>query len=487
MRAAARWIRRLPLRVRLVAGFSATMAVVLLAAGSFVYWRVDFALDRQLNEELTEVADRLVPLVDGRGQLVAGAAPADRSEIYQVLDAQGQVLTASPTAGLTPLLGLRDAREAQQAPVRRDLGALLPIKNHPLRAYALPLDRPGEATVLVVGVRRDHRDEALLELLVQLSVAGLGALAVTSTVGYLLARSTLAPVEAYRLRAAQVIGGATGVRLVVPDQRPDEITRLGQTLNMMLDALEAALERERDFVRDASHELRTPLTLLSIRLQLALSRPRTVEEHQETLREIRVDLDQLIRLSERLLEPTTTHPADSDGADMTAVVTDRVTRRQLSIQHPSDLLLEPPPAGLRVALDVTTLGQVVDNLLTNSVLHGQPPVVIRTDQVDGWGRLQVSDAGAGMEADLLAVATRRFSRSPSSRDKPGHGLGLHLVEQAVARVGGELRLCYAGHHQLWGHPTNVACQHQDAMTVTVLLPTQDETMSSSARPPLGSR
>ncbi|MDX6323314.1 MAG: two-component system, OmpR family, sensor kinase, partial [Propionibacteriaceae bacterium] len=49
-------LARLPLRVRLVAGFSATMLLVLTATAAFVYWRVSFALDRQINEELSELS-----------------------------------------------------------------------------------------------------------------------------------------------------------------------------------------------------------------------------------------------------------------------------------------------------------------------------------------------------------------------------------------------------------------------------------------------
>ena len=65
---------RLPLRVRLVAGFSATMLLVLAAAGGFVYWRVSFALDRQVNEDLTALSRRLAPLVTPSGPL-AEAGP----------------------------------------------------------------------------------------------------------------------------------------------------------------------------------------------------------------------------------------------------------------------------------------------------------------------------------------------------------------------------------------------------------------------------
>jgi two-component system OmpR family sensor kinase len=490
-----RAVSRLPLRVRLVAGFSATMLLVLLAAGGFVYWRVQFALDRQVNTDLSEAATRLSPLVAAGGTLRTTASAADRNETYQILDRQGQVLSSSPTAGSQPLLNAADAQHALTVPVHRDIGALLPINNHPLRAYAVPLPNTGgAAAVLVVAVRRDHRDEALLELLAQLGVAGLAALILTSSVGYLLARSALQPVERYRAQAARIINGDTGVRLDVPNTRHDEVTRLGRTLNTMLDALDAALERERDFVQDASHELRTPVTLLKTRVQLALRRPRSVTEHEAILREVQTDLDRLNRLAEQLLrkaDPPT--GADPETSDLTQIAARAVERRNQLLPKP-----DSTPSGHTFLLDATgpvtaALGpveitQLLDNLLDNAVLHGQPPVHVAVTQSAGWAILRVQDAGPGMEPQLLATATHRFTRAPESRARPGFGLGLSLVTALITAAGGELRLCYAGHHHQHGAQTPAPCHHGPQMTVTVLLPTNppaapDEPQAQNGRPP----
>lgn len=479
------WPRRLPLKVQLVAGFSATMLVVLLAAGLFVYWRVQFALDRQVDDDLTETSQRLVPLVSSSGALLPSATAADRSAIYQVLTRQGLLVSGSSAAGTTPLVSPAEAGTAVEAPVRHDIGALLPIKNHPLRAYAVGLpDRGGEAAVLVVAVPRDHRDEALLELLVQLSVAGAGALVITSAVGYLLARSALRPVEAYRAQAVNVIDGATGVRLDIPDRREDEITRLGSTLNAMLDALEAAVERERDFVRDASHELRTPLTLLTARVQLALRRPRSVDEHEQILQELRTDLDRLSRLAARLLDETR---PDVDGgiSDVVAVARDQVRRRASSLERPEQLRWVADTSGpLSVALPEVALIQVVDNLVSNALAHGAPPVTVSAARTGSWAILRVEDSGSGMDSHLLATATLRFTRAAESRTRPGFGLGLAVVDQIVTRAGGELRLCFAGEHVSTGHAIPVPCVHGDAMTVTALVPLEPAGSDQPAEPAL---
>ncbi len=485
-------VARLPLRVRLVSGFSATMLLVLTAAGAFVYWRVSFALDRQVNQDLTEVSVRLTPLVTPSGRLARGAPPLASTEAYQVLDLHGTVLTHSGSLTADPLLAPAVARRALTVPVRRDIGQLLPIDHQPLRAYAtaLPPAQTQKAAILVVAVRRDHRDEALLELLVQLGVAGFGALLVTAFVGERLARLALRPVERYRAQAADILAGATDVRLDVPARRDDEVTRLGHTLNATLDALQEALASERRFVNDASHELRTPLTLLTTRVQLALRRPRTVADHEHVLAEIQTDLIRLTQLAEQLLQ-VGTQPATLDGrpTDLADVAHHEVTRRNFLSGQPdgrSPVQLRAS-AAVPVTLGDTQVAQLLGNLLDNAELHGRPPVTVYVEQVPGAGRLVVADHGDGMDADLLATATQRFTRAAESRSKPGFGLGLSLVESTITQAGGELRLCYAGTHQRFGRPHPAPCQHDNEMTVTVILPapgscTQQPGSSSSLHP-----
>nr|MBA3232344.1 two-component sensor histidine kinase [Propionibacteriales bacterium] len=183
-----RRLSRLSLRFRLVAGFAVAMLVVLTAAGSFVYWRVQFALDRALNSELLDTSTRLATQVTPSGQLRDESALVS-GQRFQVLDAQGHVLSHSPSGPDKALLDPDTVKEALVQPVRRDIGDLLPGDSRALRVYASRLTSgpTGPAAVLVLSADRRQRDEALRELVGQLLLAGLATLLVTAVVGERLA------------------------------------------------------------------------------------------------------------------------------------------------------------------------------------------------------------------------------------------------------------------------------------------------------------
>ena len=468
-----RRVSRIPLRVRLVSGFAAAMLVLLTAAGAFVYWRVEYALDRGLDTELRSATSVIEPVVGSDGLVTSPATANATGAGWQVLDRTGEVVDSGGPAPRKSLVSASHLDALGESGVRTfDVGSFLPIADEPYRVRVTAL--PGgsdRAAFLLVGVRRDHRDEALRELLAQLSLAGLAALVVASLVGDVLARLALRPVERYRRRAAEISAGASGLRLEVPEGRDDEVTRLGHTLNEMLGGLEESLDRERQFVNDASHELRTPLTLLSSRIQLTRRRGRSVEEHEEALDELAVDVARLADLAEELLTLSHRPPHGTEASDVGEVVEAVVHR--WAVAHPEraqDVTVLPSSREVTASVEGHALERIVTNLLDNALSHGRAPIALRLRVEAAHAVIEVTDGGDGMSPELLTQATRRFNRAVEARSRPGAGLGLSIVEQLVTGAGGELRLCYAGHHVSSGVPTEVSCRHDDAMTVTVILP-----------------
>ncbi len=463
-------LSRWPLRLRLIAGFSAATMIALLAAGAFVYWRVEYALDRGLDTELHEATESLLPLIGNRGTVSRSSAAEATGVAWQVLDGEGQVRDRGGPAPSTAMVGRGPLAHVTGASRTYNLGEILPISPRPYRVRIS--SAPGDQRFhLLVAVRRDHRDEALRELLVQLTSAGLAMLAFTAFVGDRLARAALRPVERYRSRAAEIAEGAANLRLDVPPGRDDEVTRLGHTFNEMLASLERALDRERAFVNEASHELRTPVTLLISRVQFARRKVRSQAEYEQILEDLDIDLGRLAELTEHLLQVGSAGERQLHQPGDLVGVARRVLAQRNSIAPTSSIAADLPDDKVFISLADLDVERILTNLIDNAEVHGAPPALMSIDQpAKGWARIVVSDAGAGMPPDLLDTATRRFARAEDARSRPGAGLGLAVVESLVTGAGGALRLCHGGHHSTHGREVAIECDHGAGMTVTALLP-----------------
>ncbi|MFD8079415.1 sensor histidine kinase [Streptomyces sp. NPDC059718] len=424
-------LQRLPVVTRLVVAVAVTMSLVLTGAAALVYWRVETALDRQLDDDLTTYQHTL-----GRAVRSGSALPPGPSgSLHQVLDAQGHVLGSSDTARRELLLTSAELDfVAHGRTVQRDVGSLLPITSDTLRVQAARVTADGQAGIVVAAVRRGHRDEALRELLAQLAFASGLTLIAASYVGYRTARAALRPVERYRSGAAALADGGQDVRLDVPADRDDEITRLGHTLNRMLDRLAASTAREHQFIADASHELRTPLTLMRAELDVALHRPRTAEELTTTLRSLDAEVSRLVTLANTLLDLEQLDSGERIRrvpVDLGRLLDDASVRYRAAVERAGrTLAVEHDRAAVRV--DPHWLELAIGTLLGNALRHGAGAIGLRATVQGGRLSLSVTDEGPGFPADFLPHAFDRFTRAETSRTTPGTGLGLALVAAVAA-------------------------------------------------------
>ncbi|MET7479826.1 HAMP domain-containing sensor histidine kinase [Streptomyces sp. NPDC005648] len=429
------WFRRLPVVTRLVLAVAVTMSLVLTGAACLVYWRVETALDQQLNDDLTTYGRSLDQAVRAGTEL----PPGPSGSLQQVLDTRGRIVSSSDAVRHRPLLTPAELAGVESgAMLRHDIGSLLPITSDTLRLRARQVTADGGTRIVVAAVRRGHRDEALRELLAQLGIASGLTLIAASYVGYRTARAALRPVERYRGGAATLAGGAQNLRLDVPADRDDEITRLGHTLNHMLDRLEASAERERRFVADASHELRTPLTLMRAEVDVALHRPRSAEELTETLRSVDAEVQRLIDLSNALLD---LEELGSSGHLTRAPV--RLADLVDTAVSPHRRTAERAGHGLHTDVDDTAvdvdarwLVPAIGNLVDNALRHGNGSVRVTAVVHDGRVRVRVTDDGPGFPPEFLPRAFDRFARAEASRTSKGSGLGLAFVHAVATAHGG---------------------------------------------------
>jgi signal transduction histidine kinase len=429
-----------PIVTRLVLAVAATMTVVLLAAGAFVYWRVEYALTRQLNQDLN--AYHAVVARD----LSTGATPPGDTpgQSYQIYDLRARVVGGDARHRLVGAGTVTDAAAGQT--VRRDVGSLLPSSDRPYRVVVARVTTPQGAVVVASAISRRKHDEALRELLLQLAIADLATLIAASLVGYGVARAALTPVERYRLAAERADGAPV---LPVAEGKDDEVTRLGHTFNALLSRISAANERERQFLADASHELRSPLSVMRAELEMALLRPRAPAEARAALESLQDQMERLIGISDALLDLEEVRASGVSAGErvdleqLMAQLADRYTDKAAAQDRRIVTALDPPTGAAAVSTPEVSvdgnrhwLDVALRNLVSNALRYGAGTITLSATQSAHTTRVTVSDEGIGFPPEFVDKAFDRFSRAETSRTSGGTGLGLALVRAVAEAHGG---------------------------------------------------
>jgi signal transduction histidine kinase len=416
-------MRRWPIRIRLAAAFTAVMALVLLAVATLTVDHTKESLDAAITESLSTQLANLRPIAADDDPLLAGG---DSDTGQQIVAPGGQVLTAtSSLAGQTALspAQLDTALRGQVIADRPRLGNM----EGPVRVAAGPA--PGGRVVVAAQSLAD-RDAAVADLRNELAVSFPILLLATAIGAYLLAAAALRPVERMRARAAGITATDAHARLPVPPAR-DEIQYLGTTFNELLQRLQNALERERQFVIDAGHELRTPLSLLTTELELALRRSRSNPELVAAVRSALHETTRMSRLARDLLTVADTgRSAEPPTIDLSTHLREIGERYRHNLDGQLDI---DCPAGRYVRADPDDVDRIISNLIDNATQHGAPPIAIRVHATADWVEIRVADHGPGFPPGFLPHAFQRFTRADSARTTGGTGLGLAIVETLAQR------------------------------------------------------
>jgi signal transduction histidine kinase len=433
-----RWsglLARLPTRVRVTLAFTAAMAVFLAVAGTVLYVRLGDALDATIDRGLRSRAGDVAALIK---QADSGLAEAGRSplteqgeSLAQILDTAGHVEDAPPPLRAQALLTAAEVRRAAKKTIIVEHGSS-PIERGRVRLLATPVTAQEGQKIVVVGASLDASREARRELGGQLLIGGPIMLLIASLAGYGAAAGALRPVEQMRRRAREIQASRPGRRLPVPPSN-DEVARLGATLNEMLDRLEEAYARERQFVADASHELRSPLTILRGELELVLRDAGELDGFREALTTAAEEAERLSQLAEDLLVisrsdqgrlPVTLERLNV--RELLGSVSQRFSRR--AAEH--DIVVDAPP-DLELPADRLRLEQAIGNLIDNALRHGGTTVELVARRAGERVELHVHDDGPGFPPGFLDQAFERFTRGDVARQRGGAGLGLAIV-QAIA-------------------------------------------------------
>ncbi len=280
-----------------------------------------------------------------------------------------------------------------------------------------------------------------------LSAAGPLALATALGGGYVLARKALTPVDRMAAAARQISARRLDRRIEVPHAH-DELGRLAETLNDMIDRLRDSFDEMRRFTADAAHELRTPLAVLQSEAEVALRASRTEEEYRRVLESILEETVRLSRLADQLLtlcrQDAGLAPATVEQVRLDILV-HNVAEHLRVVAAEKGLAWEITPLEpYGVAGDAAQLRQVFVNLFDNAIKYTPAGgrIAIAGAIRDGRMVISVTDTGLGIPPEHLPHVFDRFYRvdKSRSRDPGGTGLGLAICKAIVESHGGGITI-----------------------------------------------
>jgi two-component system sensor histidine kinase MprB len=446
--------------VLLVAGIvGGTVVLASVACWFIMRGELRGQVDDTLAEQAAQVQDRF----DGRGP--GGGPPGggrfgfgrgDRFDpppprpgagagLVQVIDASGAAqLRGGDADDIALPVGEDDVAvargEAEQALSDRE------VQGEHLRVMTVGL--PGRPVAIQLARSLESTDRALASLRVVLALLCLAGTALALAVSRLFATKVVEPVTELT-EAAEHISATEDLGRRIVAAGDDEVGRMAQRFNAMLDRLQASRDEladsvaaQRQLVADASHELRTPVTSLRTNIEVLLAGgARDDDERRRLLEDVRDQSEELTLLINDVIELARGDQPLGDAVEevrvdeVAAEAVDRASRHHPALRF--ELRAEP----LLVAGASDRLGRAVGNLLENAAGHSAPGGLVEV-RVEG-GVLEVRDHGPGVPDEDKPHVFDRFYRGASSRGRPGSGLGLAIVRQAAEAHGGTVEVADA--------------------------------------------
>lgn len=433
-------MRAVPSTVRSRITASATAVVIAVLVG------VGFGLvthqRRTLTESLDELmVDRVNEIADSlrRGELPPLDHLGEDDSVAQIVSPDGEVLASSPGLRGRPPMG----EPISTGQTIRTIGRLRGFDSD-RRMLTRVVERPDGDVVVYFAATTDDISESVKTLTTSLSIAVPLAALLLGALVWILTGRTLRPVERIRTEVAAIGGSDLHRRVPVP-AGDDEIGRLARTMNDMLERVEEASWRQRQFVADASHELRSPLTRMRSELEVDLAHPEgadALETHASVLEELgglqRLVDDLLLLARNAAVDPRSAHRGDA--IDLAALAA-RIARR---FDHGDGVAIEvaAPGGPTLVRGNAAELDRAIRNLADNALRHARSIVRIAVEKTSPPGSVSVmvDDDGPGIPADDRERVFERFTRLDESRSTAagGSGLGLAITREIVVGHGGSI-------------------------------------------------
>lgn len=438
-------MKRFSLKLKLTAMYSFFMVLVTCLCLAVLFSlsgnEILTSAQMHLRERVQESADE-IELEDGEFEIDSDFYSLDNNVYLALYDTGGDFLYGKVPPGL------------EQAPQFED-GKIQTVKSGTEQWYVYDVQYEMEngQEFYIRGVVSVTETQKEFLIAVRFAVILLPLTVIlTALIGYRLIRRTLLPVRQMTetVQEIQKDGDLSRRIGVSQDTGKDEFYQLAGTFDGMLESLEQAFLRERQFTSDVSHELRTPVSVILAQCEASLNRTDLSEEQRKEILLIRKKagemsqmISQLLLLSRADQGRQQLNKEEINISELTEIIVEEqkmlAQRRKIEVHTE----IEPDITGY---LDESFYIRMLDNLISNAVSYGKEGgnIKVTLHQIPSGVRGTVEDDGIGISRDDQVHIWERFYRVDASRtgkeDGSHSGLGLSMVKWIAQAHGGNVRV-----------------------------------------------
>ncbi len=433
------------LRAKLVVWYTLVLAITFIAFSSILYFFLHRALHDSVDKKLTTIAEitadsttRDVEDSEKWNEYLEdffGFKPATKH--IQIFDKSGNVKYGAKGERTVKIpVTAETIKNAKKGEITFE--TIEGLDEYPIRVINYPVIKDDRLINFVqVGTSLEYVQDTLMKLLIIFLFTVPTILIFSSIGGYFLAKAALRPVDEITSLARSIGAKDLSQRIRVRNPK-DELGRLAETFNEMLERLSKSFDQTKQFSADASHELRTPLTILKGESEWALRSARNAKEYKATLTSNLEEIDHMSKIIDDLLilsradsgeipfelESMKLSPILKDVYDMGIILAEKKSQ---------ELLLEIDGIdSISIMGNKLKLKQLFLNLVDNGLKYTK-----KGGRIDMTARVNsdtvevvVSDNGIGISDDDQKKIFDRFYRVDKNRSRREGGTGLGL---AIAR------------------------------------------------------
>jgi heavy metal sensor kinase len=309
------------------------------------------------------------------------------------------------------------------------------------RIFSKPIKVGKKGFTLIVITSLDRIYESLAQLRYIMALLIPASLIAAGMIGFYIARRAFRPVRVITNVAAEITSKSLDVRVPVGKSK-DELAKLAETFNSMIDRLDRTFRGQQRFVADASHDIRTPLTSVQVELEMLCNRESLSQNIKGILENCLRSLSRLNRLTDNLLilaradsQQLTMlkHPVRLDEIMIECVqqMNSLAKSKNISFLINVDDVIE-------LRADDNLIRRVITNLLDNAIKYSPNDSVVKIDLQlnESTAIMTINNKGVPIPDDHLYKIFDRFQRGDKSRTTQGSGLGLAIVKALTEAHGG---------------------------------------------------